>query len=137
MAQNQFTSEWFENYKRKQSEKLRGVPDNAAGLHPVPAKRPQGRSLVSALPGEVESGFRPPRRAKILFRVFACRPADWDGYHIKELQDLLVHAGILDGDKWDLLEGQIISEKVRSEAEERTEIEIIYPQCLASKVTTW
>lgn len=124
---NKFTSEWYANHKRKQEEKLsRGVQNHPAGLRPEPKKLPQGRTLVSPLPREVESGFCPPRRAKILFRVFTCRPADWDGYHIKELQDLLVKAGILDGDQWDLLEGQVISEKVRQEAEERTEIEVTY-----------
>ncbi len=125
---NKFTLAWIENQNRKRAEKFNAgnIQNNPSRLPSAVKKRPQGNALVSALPGEVESGFRPPRRAKILFRVFACRPADWDGYHIKELQDVLVKAGILDGDDWDLLEGQIVSEKVRSEAEERTEIEIVF-----------
>lgn len=56
------------------------------------------------------------------------RPCDWDGYSIKELQDCLVHAGLLDGDEWFCLEGSVVSEKAHSREEERTEIEITFPQ---------
>lgn len=67
-------------------------------------------------------------RVKILFRVFAVYPTDWDGSTFKELQDGIVHAGLLDGDEWDRLEcAGIVSEKAYSKEEERTEVEIFYP----------
>ncbi len=64
-------------------------------------------------------------RRHITFRVFSRRPADYDGYSIKELQDCLVHAGLLDGDEPHLLYGTVFSEKVHSEEEEMTIVEII------------
>jgi hypothetical protein len=60
----------------------------------------------------------------ILFTVHAVRPQDWDNYSVKGLQDMLVHAGIIDADSWDELEGSVRSRKVQSKEEERTEIEI-------------
>lgn len=68
----------------------------------------------------------PARRCRITFRIYAVRPLDWDNYSVKQIQDCLVHAGILDDDKWDILEGGIVSEKAYSKEEERTEITIDY-----------
>lgn len=83
-------------------------------------ERTQGNPLDRVVPRKATSSAR----AKISFTIFAVRPADWDNWHIKELQDVLVHAGILDGDEWNMLRGEIISEKVHTKAEERTEISI-------------
>lgn len=63
-------------------------------------------------------------RARIIFRIYSVRPADWDGYHVKPIQDCLGHAALLDGDDWNLLQGEVISDKVHTKSEERTEIEI-------------
>jgi hypothetical protein len=100
--------------------------DRHAGVrapYPQPAK---GDALVSAAPRKGKSSPRTPR-CIIRFTIYAVRPADWDGYHIKELQDCLVKSGLLDGDEWDILEGQVTSEKVHTKAEEKTVIEVICP----------
>jgi len=54
-------------------------------------------------------------------------PCDWDGYSIKELQDILIKAGILDGDEWYRLHGTVVSRKVHTKEEERTEVMIEFP----------
>jgi hypothetical protein len=64
----------------------------------------------------------------LVFRVYACRPADPDGWAFKEIIDALVGAKILDGDGWDKLYiAGVYSEKVHSKDQERTEITILYP----------
>lgn len=94
--------------------------DRTEGLRPGDAQRTEGHALERPVPREEKGRVR----AAIHFRIFSRHPADWDAYHIKELQDSLCHAGILDGDDWDLLEGQVTSEKVHTKAEEKTEITI-------------
>lgn len=76
-----------------------------------------------------EKGARPrpplsPKRLVLRLRVFSSRPCDWDNYRLKYLQDGLRHAGLLDGDEWNLLRGEVTSEKAYSGTEERTEITI-------------
>lgn len=97
---------------------------NAAWIRSADAQSIEGDSLVGAEPRKAPRVLGAVSRAKITFRIFSRRPADWDGHHVKELQDMLCKAGILDGDDWDLLEGRIISEQVHTKAEERTEITI-------------
>lgn len=102
------------------------------GLPTANKKSTQGHALVGAVPRKEKSrpsiakssGHSRRSRARITFRIFAVRPADWDGYHIKELQDVCVKSGLLDGDEWDILEGQVISEKAYAKDAERTEITI-------------
>lgn len=103
------------------------IRDNADRVCPVDAKRVEGQPLGGAVSRKEKSGSGTDDgvRRRIVFRVFAMRPADYDGYHIKELQDLLCHAGVLAGDAWDQLEGGVVSEKVHTPKEERTEI-LIY-----------
>lgn len=96
--------------------------DRPEGIRSGDTKRPEGHALERTVQREETRR----RRATIRITVYAVRPADWDGWHVKELQDCLIHAGILDGDDWDLLEGHVTSEKVHSLAEERTEITICY-----------
>lgn len=90
----------------------------------------QGDTLECALPRKAKSSSgpavstEPRRRHRITFRVYAVRPCDYDGYHIKELQDMCIKAGLLAGDEWDILQGEVISEKVHKKEQERTEIEI-------------
>jgi hypothetical protein len=86
----------------------------------------QGDALVDPAPRKSKSSPEPVR-CIIRFTIYAVRPADWDGYHIKELQDCLVHAGLLDGDEWDRLEGYVTSKKVHTKTEEKTIIEVICP----------
>jgi len=104
----------------------RNSQDNPVGL-PAPNPQPtQGHALVCVAPRKSKGSTRTtqrPRKRNIIFRVYSQRPADWDGYHIKELQDCLVAAGILDDDAWDVLQGQVISCKAHSASEVRTEIE--------------
>lgn len=99
---------------------------DAESVERQPLERPASRKETggTSTDGSTDAGGNPPIRARITFRIFAVRPADWDGYHVKELQDLLCHACALVGDAWDQLEGRVISEKVHTKAEERTEIEI-------------
>lgn len=90
-------------------------------------KPTEGYTLVSPAPREAAGSNGPAIRFRIRFTVFAVRPCDWDGWHVKELQDLLVHAGILGGDEWNKLQGEVVSEKVHSKEQERTVIEIWEP----------
>lgn len=91
-------------------------------------KRHQVLPLDGAGQGEGEGGSAPVPglggKVEILFTIRSVRPQDWDNVHTKCLQDLLIKAGILSGDKWDQLQGRIVSEKVHSEEEEGVEIEI-------------
>lgn len=83
-------------------------------------KQAQGSALVRP---ETGAGQR-LRCFEIVFTVYATRPADWDGWSIKELQDAVVASGILCGDAWNQLEGRVRSRKVHTKEEERTEVEI-------------
>lgn len=104
---------------------------DAQGLRAADEKPVEGSALECAAPRKKESSVsavgstqnRIP--ARITFRVFSRTPADWDNYHIKELQDLLCCAQILVGDDWNILSGEIISEKVHAQEDQRTEIVIV------------
>jgi hypothetical protein len=108
----------------------RSLDAGDTGLRATDKKQAQGKSLERIVSGEEASRYRttvspkPRRRSRIRFVVYAVRPADWDGWHVKELQDLLVKAGCLDGDDWDILQGEVISEKVHSKVEEKTVVTI-------------
>lgn len=105
------------------------LSDNS-GLRPVEPKHAQRKTLVDPSPGEKTGGAgvgeRSPvaNRFRVTYRVFSTRPCDFDNYHIKELQDLLVRAGMLPGDDWRTLQGEIVSYKAESKKHERTEITI-------------
>ena len=66
----------------------------------------KGKPLVSPVPrkekSRIVSASRSEIRLKITYRIFAQRPLDWDNYHIKCLQDLLVQSGIIPGDEWNI-----------------------------------
>ena len=85
----------------------------------------KGSALVSPASGENSSWYGSAKRFQITFRVYAIRPPDWDGCEIKQLQDMVVHAGILPDDNWRILQGRVVTEKAHSKEEERTEIEIV------------
>jgi hypothetical protein len=100
---------------------------NPEGVRADDEKPAEGGALVGVHPGKEAGRVGRPARAGITFRVFSCRPADFDGWHLKECIDVLVKAEILDDDCWDLLEGRVISEKVYTKEEERTEVLIEWP----------
>ncbi len=98
--------------------------DNATGVcavHPEPVER---LPLDDALQGEEACWYGTAERFEIVFTVYSVRPADWDAYSIKELQDFCVHAGILQGDGWKTLSGRVCTEKAKSVSEQKTVIEI-------------
>lgn len=98
---------------------LFGAP-SAAPIRPVEPQPVKRNPLVRRVRREKESG----PCFEIVFTVYAVRPCDYDGYHVKPLQDFIVHAGILPGDSWHQLEGRVYSRKVHTEEEEKTTVEI-------------
>lgn len=112
-------------------EQLAEYQARRARIRSSEPKPVEGNTLVGTVPRKAKSRNRAPvspepkSRQRIKFTVYAVRPCDWDGYHIKELQDMLIHAGILDSDDWASLRGEVISEKVYSKEEEMTVIEIL------------
>ena len=100
-------------------------PDLAPLPHSEIAEQDERKALDDIQKGTPESSPSHPRRFKVIFRVRSCQPCDWDNYRCKELQDLLVKIGALPDDKWCILEGQVIPEKVCSREEEGTLIEVL------------
>jgi hypothetical protein len=107
---------------------------NQVGPVGTPAANPQpveGLPLECVHKGKEKSGGSHVEsdqcdRYKIVITIHAVRPADWDGYHCKEILDCLVKAGFLDDDNWRICPtGTVTTKKVHSKAEERTEIEVI------------
>lgn len=96
-------------------------------LRPADTKPDEGKPLVCRLPRKEAGRESTAGRLKIRFTIYAVLPADWDGYDIKHLQDMLCRAGILPDDNWRILYGEVVSEKVHSESEEKTIVEIIAP----------
>ena len=94
------------------------------GLRPLQPKPVERLSLDAGPAGEKESWHDAARRFEIVFIIYSRRPCDWDGYDIKALQDFLITAGIIPDDGWKTLSGRVCTEKVTTEAEERTEIQI-------------
>lgn len=105
---------------------------NAAAVPAGDTQRPEGDTLERPAPREETRSdcgpVSPASRARLSVRVFAVRPADADGWHLKELIDVLVHAQILDGDAWHQLELSVTSEKVHRPEEEKTELLIEWPK---------
>lgn len=85
----------------------------------------KGKPLVGASPRKAKGSDGPIQRFAITFTVYSVYPPDWDGIHIKEIQDMVCEAGILPSDDYRTLEGRVISKKVHTKAEERTVIEIL------------
>lgn len=98
-----------------------------AGLCSDDAKPTKGGSLERRVQGKEKGSLRPEERTRIRFLIYSVRPADWDNYSTKQLQDCLVKSGLLDGDDWDQLLGDVIPQKVHTKAEERTVIQIWKP----------
>lgn len=110
-----WTSDHVKAYNRK-----RGIEAGPERL-PAPEQKPcQETPLDGPCSGEDQDC--PP--FKIVFRIHATRPNDWDNPWTKICQDLLIAAGILHDDKWNVLSGQIIPRKAKTISEEKTEITI-------------
>lgn len=112
---NPFTREWYARHLAK-----RNSNSGHKELHPVKPEPDQRPALESPLPGKDQI----VPRFKIVFRIFAVRPLDWDNNGIKALQDALIKSGILHDDKWNVLWGEIQPNKVENIEEEKTEITI-------------
>jgi hypothetical protein len=98
------------------------------GLCAPEPKQPQGPALERRAPRKSKGSQGDPEKSEqhtIIFRVYALRPCDWDNYRIKYLQDWLIHLGIIPGDAWNQLKGEVQSFKVNSKDEERTEVLIL------------
>ena len=93
---------------------------NTPRIHPAEPERPAKCTLERPVSGEETCAFR----FEIEFTVYSRRPLDWDNWRVKELQDALINAGILDSDDWSRLQGRVKSCKVHTKEEERTEIKI-------------
>lgn len=117
-------------FRRRNPHLFGAVP--AAGAERIRADVPQPRPrrpLVSdatreAGSPEASAQCDQPCRFRVRFTVYACRPCDWDNYRTKPLQDCLVAAGFMPDDNWKILEGEVVSMKARSKAEQRTVIEL-------------
>lgn len=124
-----FTSEQLANHPNL--AKLAGISvhknennHNAGWLCPQPKKPAKRVSLVGSGPAKKAGWHIPGTRLEITFTVYSNRPADYDGYDIKALQDFLVKAGIIEDDRWDILAGRIVSRKAATQGEEKTVVEI-------------
>lgn len=79
--------------------------------------------------GNSNAGSSENGPCQIRITVYAVRPADWDGWHVKEIVDGCVKAGFLDNDDWRVNPtGTVTSKKVHTKEEERTEV-IVIPLC--------
>lgn len=102
-------------------------PADGAGVCSAVEERDEREALDIPVSGEAEGCMVSEGRASIKFTIYTYpRPLDWDNYHIKGLQDVLIAAGILPDDSWDILEGSVESRKADSKEQERTEIEITF-----------
>ena len=97
-----------------------GVPR----LPPADPKPRQGTALVTLRKRKAASDKVDGKLYSIILTIYAVRPADYDGWDIKWLQDRIVEDGWLPDDNWRCLEGTVRSRKC-TRAEERTECEII------------
>ena len=98
--------------------------DCASGICAAQPKPVERNPLDSALPRKDQGRSGVVQLFRITFTIYARRPCDWDGYHVKELQDMLIRASILLADDWCFLQGEVVSKKVHTKKEERTEIVI-------------
>lgn len=127
------------NHKTNSSDELKRRFPNASstflrlnssdtpGIPPGNAQSDGRVSLVSKAKRNQKVHRSVAGRLTLRITVYAVRPADWDGWFTKPIQDGLRHAQLLVGDDWHLLRGEVTSEKVQTVGEERTVIEIIAP----------
>lgn len=103
----------------------------------IPDAEPQREHEQTALVGEKSRKEECMDRVVVSFKGFRVRPLDPDNFagSIKGLLDGLRHAHLIRGDEPWRIRLQTEQVKVKSFAEERTEIEIIYPE-LKQDLTT-
>lgn len=105
----------------------RNAKDHTAPVG-IPSTEPKPNpwaALVCNPSRKEASGNGSAQRFKVSFIIRCQKPRDWDNNSsIKFLQDRLVDAGILPSDAWDIVQGQIISEKCANVEEEGTVIVI-------------
>src|SRR5689334_10569885 len=94
---------WSEETFRAYEAKL-----NPKRLPTGSEKSNQGGALVGPSQGEDSCWYGPSKRFEVIFWVYSRRPADYDGYDIKWIQDALVRAKIIPDDKWNVLLGRTI-----------------------------
>ena len=99
--------------------------DSRKGLRPGAAQPAERMPLEDGGEPEDPHWYATLSQFEIRFTVYSVRPADYDGYDIKALQDFCVKVGIIPEDRWDVItSGTVCSRKAATEGEERTEIEI-------------
>ena len=100
--------------------------DSGSGIRPA-ASQPTARlPLEGGGESEDTNWYASARRFEIQLTVYSVRPADWDGYYFKALQDFLVKAGVIPQDRWDIVIGATVrSKKAATEGEEKTVINIM------------
>lgn len=103
-------------------ERMQNANRTALGLPATVAQPDHGLPLERPAPREAASSNGVAPRFKVTFVVRAVRPRDWDNNATKFLQDRLIHAGIIPGDGWNVLQGQIVSLKAKSREEEGTTV---------------
>jgi hypothetical protein len=100
-------------------------PENNNGRICAPATQPTKRMSLDAVGETKEANWHDADSCfEIKFVVYSLRPADWDGYDFKALQDFFVTAGIIPDDRWDIIFGGAMSRKAATKDAEKTEIEI-------------
>jgi hypothetical protein len=114
------------DFNERQQRQIRDqLENNSNRVRAVQSKPDERLPLDLVVKGEEACWYVSPCSFEIVFTVYSRRPCDWDGYDIKALQDFLVKSGVLPGDGWKTLIGRVCSCKAATQAEERTEIEII------------
>lgn len=101
------------------------IKPNPHGLPPAEPQHAQRSPLELGKPGKKAGLQSLACRYRITVTVYACQPLDWDNIDVKRLQDTLRAVGLIPDDNWRILEGHVISQKAHTEAEERTEIELV------------
>ncbi len=115
---SRWTPEQFKEYAQrrlKQEERARkeiyANHNHTKGLQATEPQPDCGQALVGSSSREAPRSTGSAQRAKITYIVRAKRPCDFDNWNIKFLQDCLIAAGILDDDNWQVLSGQVVSDK--------------------------
>jgi hypothetical protein len=103
----------------------RNRDDHTPRLDTVVSAKPAASLDANPAREKTGTGGVQPRH-HISWTIYACHPLDWDNAaaSIKEAQDILVTLGWLPGDGWNELTGSARSVRVRTRAEQRTEIKI-------------
>lgn len=121
-----FTQQQYEQYLARTTKVRPSNQTSPTELHPQISPERKPRPLVKSPSGQQASSGSGQQRYRIHFTIYSCHPLDWDNAaaSIKPAQDAIVRAGWLPSDDWRTLEGTAISAKVKTKAEQRTEVTI-------------